>query len=381
MTTPTDVLLGEIARIATHPAEQAHSMPPGVYTDEGLLALETERLFSKGWICLGRGDAMARPGDYITWTIGDQPVFAMRQNDGSVRAFANVCLHRMMVMLPEACGHAKRIVCPYHAWTYTSDGQLMGAPQMDRTAGFDKKAMHLPELKCTLWQGWVFVSLNPQAPDLDETLAPLAAETSRFRQEHYVEVVRQDHVWQTNWKLLTENFMESYHLPVAHRATVGAWCPIDEVHFAPDFDPAFAWQTFPKDAGAKYGVAHPANTHLEGVWRHTSIMPTIFPAHMFVLAPDHLWYLTLMPKGTGEVAVRFGAALAPERLAALGDPAPFLKETIDFFDLVNAEDRMVVEGIYRGARAPLSKPGPLSWMERSIHDFIRYLALNLIGDR
>ncbi|MBZ0161376.1 MAG: hypothetical protein K8H74_01545, partial [Notoacmeibacter sp.] len=61
--------------------------------------------------------------------------------------------------------------------------------------------------------------------------------------------------------------------------------------------------------------------------------------------------------------------------------APFLKETIDFFDLVNAEDRMVVEGIYRGARAPLSKPGPLSWMERSIHDFIRYLALNLIGDR
>ena len=108
-------------------------------------------------------------------------------------------------------------------------------------------------------------------------------------------------------------------------------------------------------------------------------MPTVFPTHMYVLAPDHLWYLTLMPKGTGQVHVRFGAALAPEVLAGLDDPETFLRDTIGFFDKVNDEDRFVVEGIYKGARAPLSTGGPLSWMEREIHDFIRYLARTLAG--
>ena len=72
--------------------------------------------------------------------------------------------------------------------------------------------------------------------------------------------------------------------------------------------------------------------------------------------------------------MRFGAALAPEVLAGLDDPEGFIAETIGFFDQVNAEDKFVVEGIYAGARAPLSRPGPLSWLEREIHDFIRYLA-------
>jgi hypothetical protein len=108
-------------------------------------------------------------------------------------------------------------------------------------------------------------------------------------------------------------------------------------------------------------------------------MPTIYPAHMYVLAPDHLWYLSLRTPSIGEVQVRFGVALAPEVLATLEDADAARRDLVTFFDKVNDEDRMVVEGIYQGAKAPLSRPGRLSWMEREIHDFIGYLARRLAG--
>jgi choline monooxygenase len=195
----------------------------------------------------------------------------------------------------------------------------------------------------------------------------------------YVPIVTQDHVWRTNWKHLTENFMESYHLPVAHRKTLGSWLPLDGVEFPAEVHQAFTYETFTKDGTARYGRAHPTNTRLEGRWRYTSVMPTVYPTHMYVLAPDHLWYLSLRPKALGEVHVRFGAALAPEVLAALDDRETATRELVEFFDKVNAEDRFVVEGLYEGVQAPLARPGRASWLEREIHDFIGYLARRLRG--
>jgi phenylpropionate dioxygenase-like ring-hydroxylating dioxygenase large terminal subunit len=171
--------------------------------------------------------------------------------------------------------------------------------------------------------------------------------------------------------------MEGYHLPVAHRRTVGAWFPADDTEFpAAPFD-AFTYQTFTKDENAKYGRAHPDNRRLQGRWRYTSVMPTIYPTLMYVLAPDHMWYLSLRPRSVDEVHVRFGAALAPEVLATLPDRETFFKETVDFFDRVNAEDKVVVEAIHQSTKAPLAAPGPLSWLEREIHDFQGYLSRRL----
>jgi choline monooxygenase len=243
-----------------------------------------------------------------------------------------------------------------------------------RDPEFDKKGYRLPELRTELWQGWIYVTLDAKAPPVAELLAGLAPEVERYALPGYISVARQDHIWKTNWKLLTENFMEGYHLPVAHKATVGAWMPIDSVVFPKEHYEAFTWQTFTKDEHAKYGRAHPNNTRLKDEWRYTTLMPTVFPCHMYVLAPDHMWYLSLRPKGADEVHVRFGLALAPEVYESLGDKRQaWLDEVIVFFDKVNAEDKVVVEGIAVGSRAPLAKTGPLSWLEREIHDFALYL--------
>jgi hypothetical protein len=208
-------------------------------------------------------------------------------------------------------------------------------------------------------------------------LAPLLPVVGHYQMADYVHCQTEDFVWNTDWKLLTENFMEGYHLPVAHRKTVGAWFPAEETGFPEERHEAFTYQTFIKDQTAKYGLAHPSNTVLTGRWRSTSMMPTVFPTHMYVLAPDHLWYLSLRPKSLGEVHLRFGYALAPEVYASVEDKDAFIAETNAFFDRVNDEDRMVTEGIYQGSRAPLAKGGRLSWLEREIHDFMQYLVRRL----
>ncbi|MEC7212200.1 MAG: SRPBCC family protein, partial [Pseudomonadota bacterium] len=180
------------------------------------------------------------------------------------------------------------------------------------------------------------------------------------------------------WKCLTENFMESYHLPVAHRETVGANFTVSENTFgeAGDADD-FAFQFFTKTEGAPVGRAHPANDRLDGDWRRTSVMPTVFPSHMYVLAPDHLWYLSLQPDGVGRTRIRYGAALAPEVMDSADDSLALIAEKKAFLDKVQVEDKHVVEGIFNGAMSPLAVPGPLSWMEQENHQFARYLARHL----
>ncbi len=375
---PLDDVMRALRETAIRPMEEAISLPPMLYWRDDVAALETERIFRRDWVCAGLAAELPEVGDYLSFSIAGEPIFCIRDPAGAIRSFSNVCRHRMM-RLVDGHGRARRIVCPYHAWTYDLGGRLVGAPHMKGSATFDRGTICLPAIRTEVWQGWIYVTLNAEAEPLETLLNPLEDVVGRYDMAGYVPVLRQDHVWQTNWKLLTENFMEGYHLPVAHKATVGAWFPVEETRFSEETFEAFTYQTFVKTAAAKFGLAHPDNTRLEGDWRHRSVMPTVFPCHMYVLAPDHLWYLSLRPRGVGEVDVRFGAAIAPEVHDSFDDPKAWLTETEAFFDMVNAEDRMVVEGIALGARSSLAIPGPLCWLEREIHDFQQYLARRLMN--
>jgi len=377
---PTADLLTRLADNAQRPANMAVGLPPQIYTDPEILRLEEERIFAHEWLCAGLAAEIPKPGDYLTFAIGTQPIIVVRGADGTIRGLSNVCRHRMS-RLVEGRGSARVFACPYHAWTYDLQGRLMGAPHMTRSEGFDKKKICLPELRIEIWEGWIYVTLDPDIDSVAKKLRPLQTVVAPYRMAGYVPFVTQDHLWDTNWKLLTENFMEGYHLPVAHKRTVGAWFPAEETGFPDQVFDGFTYQTFIKNQDAKYGLAHKDNSVLEGKWRYTSVMPTIYPTHMIVIAPDHLWYLSLRPKGSGQVHVRFGAALAPEVLASLPDKDGFIAETVDFFDRVNAEDRFVVEAIYQGAKAPLAQSGRMSWLERELHDFQGYLARKLCGAR
>ncbi|RZO30481.1 MAG: (2Fe-2S)-binding protein [SAR116 cluster bacterium] len=372
-----DEVLTSLKKLAATPLEAATAPPKAIYTLPDITAHEMDRIFASEWLCAGRADELPNPGDYMAFECGAQPLIIIRGADGALSARSNICRHRMM-RLVEGRGNTRKFSCPYHAWTYNLEGQLVGAAYMDRTTCFNKSDIQLPAVRCEEYLGWIYVCLDPDVEPVAHMLADLTEKLLPYNMQNYVTIFTEDHVWDTNWKCLTENFMEGYHLPVAHRDTVGGHFLVEETQFDERGSfPHFTSQLFVKTGTAPVGTAHPDNTSLTGKWRNISVMPTVFPCHMYVLAPDHLWYLALQPDGPGRTRIRYGAALAPEVLAAQSDPETYIAETKTFLDAVQLEDKNVVEGIFAGAKAPLSSPGPLSWLERENHEFTQYLARRL----
>ena len=185
--TSLDAILSELRSNAELPFEESRNAPPGMYSSPEFLALEQEHIFAKEWICAGRADALSKPGDYLTMEIADQPIFVVHDRNGDIRAWSNVCLHRMSLLL-EGRGNKPVITCPYHAWSYGLDGQLRNAPYMDDSAAFDKKDYCLPSIRCELFDGWIYVTLNPDIEPAAERFAPVRdIVTGRYQFENYQE--------------------------------------------------------------------------------------------------------------------------------------------------------------------------------------------------
>jgi phenylpropionate dioxygenase-like ring-hydroxylating dioxygenase large terminal subunit len=274
-------------------------------------------------------------------------------------------------------GNCKTIVCPYHAWTYGLDGKLRGAPFMENAPGFDKAGYRLPEFPCEVWEGWVYVTLNREARPLAETLRPLHQEVvGRYRLADYVETFREEHVWNTNWKILAENFMESYHLFRLHAATIGPHSKVSEMECPPGGEAYnYHWITKKESLGA--GRAHPDNRHLEGRWRHTTALITVYPSHLITLTPGYFWYLSLRPQGVDRVQILYGGGFAPD-YAADSEFETLKRDTKALLDETNAEDRAGVEAVLSGMRSAYAQPGQLNPLERPNYEFGRYIVKKVL---
>ena len=352
------------------PFEQARAMPPSVYTSEEFLNRELSDIFSKDWFCVGRADALPNLGDFMTQDLAGQPIMVIRDKKGNLRAQSNVCLHRMSTLL-HGRGNARSIVCPYHAWTYNLDGSLRGAPAMTLNEGFCKEHYKLPHVRCQEWLGWVFVSLNSDAPDVADQLSQVEDMIGDYDMANYQETFFESHVWDTNWKVLAENFMESYHLPVCHAGTVGAFSKLEEMDCPPGL-PAFNYHTILKDDQLKIALAHPDNDRMEGERRRTTYLLALYPSLLITLTPGYFWYLTLHPEGVGKVRINFGEGTAGGKEEA----AEALKNLADLktlLDDVNIEDRGCTEKVYKGICSHMAEPGHLSHLERPNYDFATYI--------
>jgi phenylpropionate dioxygenase-like ring-hydroxylating dioxygenase large terminal subunit len=361
----------ELHANASEPLERARAMPKSVYTSPDFLTQELRHVFSHDWVCAGRADSLPEPGCYLTMEIASEPVIVLRDGEGHVRAMSNVCRHRMSTLL-EGRGQVRTISCPYHAWTYGLDGQLRGAPAMTLNAGFQKSGIRLPEIRCAVWQGWIMVTLNPEAPAPELALAGVDALVGHLDMVSYRECFRENFRWATNWKVLAENFMESYHLPACHAGTIGGASRLEEM-VCPEGTPDFNFHWILKDYTVPLALAHPTNMRLTGDDRRKTWLLAIYPSLLITLTPGYFWYLSLTPDGPGHVNVLFGGGMSPEWLA---DPKAeeYLNGVRALLDRVNIEDKGCTERVYRGLMAGLSEPGWLSHLERPNHEFARYLA-------
>jgi phenylpropionate dioxygenase-like ring-hydroxylating dioxygenase large terminal subunit len=354
----------KLQELAALPADRPKGMPGAFYTSQAQFEHEARTVLKRGWHCLGRQDEVPEPGDFFTTQLLNEPLLVVRGDDGAILVLANVCRHRGMPLV-EGRGTAKRFTCSYHAWMYGRDGGLLRAPRMEN-AGFDAKNCRLPEHKVQLWNGFIYVTLDPRTltfehPALDAMLAPYAPEEFRF-----VHAAEED--WHTNWKCLVENFMEGYHLSVVHPKTLHDYTPSGLARKLVSGDGYTSYAAnYPDNIPAR-GDGSPMLSHAE---RKRSSLFAKFPTQVASQAASLLVSLSIFPIHAALVRVKWTMSVYKDNL-----DDQTIRQRIALWEDVNREDREKLERMQVALASDHAVEGPLAAddYEGTIRDFQTWLA-------
>jgi phenylpropionate dioxygenase-like ring-hydroxylating dioxygenase large terminal subunit len=344
------------------------SLPASCYTSEAMLALERERIFSSGWVCLGHGDEIPAPGDYFTTSLLSEPLVVVRDDENQIRVMSNVCRHRGM-QVAQGAGNANRFRCPYHAWTYNLDGRLRNAPMM--AGAVEKSDCRLPSVRSECWGGFIFANLDPRAEALSPQLVTLADELAHYHiaLRYHLQVFEEQ--WDCNWKCLVENFMDGYHLSVVHPQSLK---PLTPTNLCKKFTGGSAYTGYnahyPESAPPREG-GHPDLTAQE---RRQSRLFCIYPSLVVSVSADATAWLAMQPAGVDKVSVRWGLATAQ---ADLTDEQK--RGQIEKWQEINAEDHAILEKLQVGLQSAMFAGGALAPadLEGTVSEFHDYLIARL----
>ena len=314
------------------------TLPGTAYHSAETYALDKERVFYRNWIYVGRAERVARPGAWMRVEIADESVLVVRGKDERVRGFYNVCRHRAGAVA-EGCGHRQTLQCQYHGWTYSLDGRLLATPEFEGVADFDRAAFGLRPVRTDTWGPFVFVNLDNTAPPLTAVLGRIPEETAPFHPEAYTFAERRDYTIACNWKVYVDNYLEGYHVPVAHP---GLFRELDYANYRVETFPTYSKQHAPiRPAGGadrRYGGPAAAAGALY-YW--------VFPNWMVNLYPDNLSINIVIPLSVDRTLTVF------EWYAPPGADRAAIDQSIVFSDQIQREDIGLCEAVQRrlGSRA------------------------------
>jgi len=341
------------------------SLRADAYTDPKWAAADLEAIFARSWQWVCHVERLAEPGSYVAASVAELPVCVVRDRDGSLRAFYNVCKHRAHELL-SGSGTTGSIVCPYHGWVYGLDGRLRGARRADRMDAFDKTQVCLDPVGVEEFCGFVYVNLDPAARPLREQAPDLAAEIERWAPD----VARLTHARRltyeiaSNWKNVIDNFLECYHCHVAHKEFV------DLV----DMD-TYEVRT--------HGIW---SSHFAEAGKHENAAYDVSAATVTVHAVWWLWPNTCLLRypGRGNFMVLQVLPAGPERTVETWDfyfETPELTEAevqaVRYIDeVLQQQDIALVESVQRGMRTPaftqgriVCDPAGSGLSEHGVHHF------------
>jgi choline monooxygenase len=362
----------ELAEVRRRPVSEARCLTPAFYTSDEFLKIEREELFIRDWVCVGHVSEVANPGDFFTFIIADEPLLVTRATDGQVRVLSNVCRHRAN-LVAHGRGNAKRFVCGYHAWAYACDGANLAAPLMEKSAAFDKSQCGLPSFRTELWQDFIFVNLSgtqgPLAPRLEAFLPSIRNYHGEGRHHQFTEHGQ----WKVNWKCLVENFMEGYHLSVAHAKTLH---PVTPTKLCTKMDAPIGMTAYRSGYDPTWPERGPYPADLTAEERRSSVLFSVFPNLLVALIPNVTLYMIVNPHDVSTVDVKWGLS------GTVADPQH--PDVIAYRDLCfafNAEDKTQLEDVQQGLQSRFYRGGPLAPadFEGTIWDFYQYIAARLGG--
>jgi len=350
---------------ARQPLPRATTLPPRCYIDARWYAGEVERIFQREWLSVGRVEQVPRAGDYFTVEMLDEPLVVVRESRDHIRVLSRVCRHRGMPVVSGA-GHRKSFQCPYHLWTYGLDGQLLGAPEMDRAEGFSKTQCRLPTFRTEVWEGWIFVNFDPHAPPLGPQIEPLRQAIAPYRVAELCGTppLVFDSRW--NWKIMVENFMESYHHMGPHAETLQPVVPAQGTYAEESDGPYAVLHNPAKDRSLPLGMLAPI-AGLSAAQQSEFVVCAVFPFHLFSVNPDSMVYYQIEPHSVEHFTLRIHVCVPP------GADGPRVEQLRGFLDTVHREDIVACSGVQAGMRSRFAQPGRYSHLEKALWQFHRFV--------
>lgn len=354
----------------------ARYFPPELYTSEDWFRFERRAIHERSWLCVGRADQIAKPGDFLTVTINEDPLLVIRGADAQIRVMSNVCRHRGHT-LAEGVGNATGGVlrCPLHYWAYDTEGQLKNAPEMDRT-NFDKSLCHLPQLAVELWNGFIFTHFQSNPEPLAPTLLQLDAEMKNYNVTEMINlppVVVPAYPW--NWKVMLENFMEPYHNAYLHKGIHEFALGHGFYDHTPDENVIMHPTGFDRKDGA-FNPVHkallPPISTLNDVQRSRVMFAMVPPLLSIGLVPDHMFYFLVLPKGANEISLSISICVPPDSKQVKNFDR-IVEWIVEGVMMYNNQDVTANTAVQRGLRSTLATGGPLSWKETTVVQLNRWL--------
>jgi choline monooxygenase len=339
---------------------QARTPPAGFYTSPEQLLRETTSVLARSWQYVGHAGQLRAHGDYFTAQIGHERLLFVNDS-GTLRGYFNVCRHRAGP-LAEGCGHATRIVCRYHGWTYGLNGQLLRAPEMDGARNFDPAGIRLEPVALHVFGPMIFAALDPQTPPFDAYHANVASECAPFQLPRMRHVMSRDYAVAANWKVYVDNFLEGYHVPMVH----------------PGLNREIDYKAYVTELGAHHVLQHaPVRPDTASLYRQPDGEPNasyywLFPNIMLNLYERQLQVNVVIPQGVDDCIVRFDWFALDAGPEHADDPQ--FRKLLEFTEVVQAEDASICHAVHTNLHSSSYRSGPYSPVrETGVHLFHRLM--------
>lgn len=338
----------------------AKTLPQRYFVSSEAFAQEQERIFSAQWVCVGHQHQLAAVGDYFVQEVAGESLIILRDQQGEVRAFYNVCRHRGTRLCEDKNGRFhETLQCPYHAWTYALDGRLVGAPHMDSVAGFEKGQYSLHPVHLAPWEGFIFVNLAEAPLPLSKIFAPLMKKFTHWNLPNLRSARRIEYDVRANWKLIFENYSECYHCPIVHPALTklspydSAENDLCEGPFLGGFMRITKGQSLTMSGNA---CALPVGD-IKAEDHQRVFYYSIFPNLLLSLHPDYVMVHQIWPQSPEHTLIHCDWLFHPD---AFGRPDFRPQDAIEFWDMTNRQDWHVCELSQQGIASRAYQPGPYS---------------------
>lgn len=353
------------ADLLVQPLSRSETIPSSWYVDPAFDELDRRAVFERTWQYVGPAAHLANPGDYVSATVAGDPVVVLRDREGTMRAFYNVCRHRGGPLVTDERGSARMLQCQYHGWTYRLDGMLRGVPRFDRTDLFDRKDYGLVPLETAVWHGLVFVRITPDGGhDLNTILDGITDAVAPIDLADMVFERRVTYDIACNWKVYVDNYLEGYHLPIVHPDLCDVLSYAD---YVTDTFPHYSLQHSPIRNGATDGYAA-----VDGDQRHEDSAARafyyfVYPNFMLNILPGRLQTNVVLADGPDHCIVHFDYYYSKETLQQRGDN---IREDQEFADRVQQEDIDICMHVQRGLQSRGYDRGRFSVdAENGVHHF------------